>query len=61
MGALLLSIFIFVLCAVHIAYMLIMQPYRFTEQIHGPIIWALVQIPIIVYGYKSYTKVNKNK
>jgi hypothetical protein len=48
---------IFLLCAAHIAYMLAAKPYRFEEQIHGPIIWALVQLPVIIYGYKSFAEV----
>jgi len=61
LGALLLGISLFLLCVVHIAYMLIMRTYRFEEQIHGPIIWALVQLPVIIYGYKSFMEVKKNE
>ncbi|MBN1799752.1 MAG: hypothetical protein JW822_14340 [Spirochaetales bacterium] len=61
LGALLLGISLFLLCAVHIAYMLIMRTYRFEEQIHGPIIWALAQLPVIIYGYKSFMEVKKNE
>jgi hypothetical protein len=51
------GIFIFLLCVIHIAYMLIVRTYRFEEQIHGPIIWAMVQLPVIIYGYKSFLEV----
>jgi hypothetical protein len=59
-GASLFAVFIFLLCGVHIVYMLAAKPYRFEEQIHGPIIWALVQLPVIFYGYKSFMEVRKN-
>ena len=61
LGALVLGISIFLLCAVHITYMLLVRTYRFEEQIHGPIIWALVQLPVIIYGYKSIMEVKKNE
>jgi hypothetical protein len=51
-GAFISGLVIFLLCAVHVVYMPIAQTYRFEEQIHGPILWALVQIPVIVYGYQ---------
>ncbi len=58
--ALLLGSSLFLLCAVHTAYMLILRTYRFEEQLHGPVIWALAQLPVIIYGYKSLMEVKKN-
>jgi hypothetical protein len=51
-GAFISGLVIFLLCAVHVVYMPIAQTYRFEEQIHGPILWALVQIPVILYGHQ---------
>jgi hypothetical protein len=59
LGATLLGILLFALCTVHVAHMLAARPYWFQEQIHGPVIWAFVQLPVIIYGYKSFRKVGK--
>ncbi|MBN1439442.1 MAG: hypothetical protein JW929_08540 [Anaerolineales bacterium] len=51
---------LFLLCSSHAVYMLAAQTHRFEDQIHGPILWALVQIPIVVYAYKSIREAGKN-
>lgn len=59
LGAFILGISLFLLCTVHTAYMLIVRTYHFEEQIHGPIIWALIQLPIIIYGYRAFKEIKK--
>jgi len=52
--AALLGTFIALLCIVHVISMLIVEPPLYRSQIHGPIIWAVTQLPVIHYGYKAF-------
>ena len=56
--ALILSTVIFILCFSHVIHMLINNPPNFTSQIHGPIIWSVVQLPVIIF---SYISIKENK
>ena len=37
----------------HVVYMLIVEPPGFESQLFGPIGWSIIQIPVIVFGYKA--------
>jgi len=36
----------------HVVYMLIVKPLGFESQLFGPIVWAIIQIPVIVFAHK---------
>jgi hypothetical protein len=42
-----------ILSLVHVAYMLITAPSGYEAQLFGPIIWSLMQIPIIVFSHRA--------
>jgi hypothetical protein len=53
LGATVLGIATLTLSVVHVVYMLITAPSGYESQLFGPIIWSLVQIPIIVFSYRA--------
>lgn len=42
-----------ILSVVHVVYMLITVPSGYEEQLFGPIIWSLMQIPIIAFSHRA--------
>jgi DMSO/TMAO reductase YedYZ heme-binding membrane subunit len=42
------------LSGVHVVYMLIVTPSGYESQLFGPIVWSVMQIPIIVFGYWAW-------
>jgi hypothetical protein len=42
-----------ILSVVHVAYMLITAPSGYEGQLFGPIIWSLMQIPIIAFSHRA--------
>ena len=57
--AMVLGIVTFVLSFVHSIYMLIATPPGFESQIFGPVVWSIIQIPIIIFSYKARKKLIK--
>lgn len=51
--AMLLGAITLVLLLLHIFYMLTSKPPGFESQIIGPIVWSLMQVPIIFFGYRA--------
>lgn len=41
------------LTVVHVVYMLIVAPSGYESQLFGPIIWSIMQIPIVVFSYRA--------
>ena len=39
------------LSLIHVVHMLVAAPSGFESQLFGPIVWSIIQIPIIVFGY----------
>lgn len=53
MAAIVLGIATFTLSSIHVVYFLIVTPLGFESQILGPLIWSIIQIVIMVFGYKA--------
>jgi hypothetical protein len=51
--AMLLGTITFVLTLLHILYMLISKPPGFESQLFGPIVWVIIQLPIIFFSYRA--------
>lgn len=51
--AMLLGAVTLVLTLSHIIYMVISKPPGFESQLFGPIVWTLLQIPIIFFGCRA--------
>lgn len=41
------------LSSIHVLYMSIAATSGFKAKLFGPIVWSIIQIPIIVFGYKA--------
>jgi hypothetical protein len=52
-GAMVLGIVTLTLSVIHIVYMAITAPSGYESQLFGPIIWSLIQIPIIVFSHRA--------
>jgi hypothetical protein len=52
-GAMILGSVTLILSVLHIIYMLIATPPGFESQIFGPVVWSVIQIPIIVFSYRA--------
>ena len=52
LAAMILGMIIFILCFLHYGYMLIFRPDGFESKLFGPIMWSIIQIPIVIYSYK---------
>lgn len=52
-AAMVLGIVTLALSLAHSIYMLVATPSGFESQILGPTVWAIIQIPIIIFGYKA--------
>jgi hypothetical protein len=59
--AMVLGIVTLSLLLIHSIYMLICSPPGFESKIFGPIVWSVIQIPIIVFGYKAARGLRKKK
>ena len=53
LGAMVLGSVTLILSLTHSIYMLIATPPGFESQIFGPIVWSIIQIPIIVFSYRA--------
>ncbi|MCD4802332.1 MAG: hypothetical protein K8R16_05275 [Anaerolineales bacterium] len=53
-----LGIIAFVLPLTHAFYMLIMTPSGYESLLFGPLIWSVIQIPIIVFSYRARKESN---
>lgn len=47
------------LSMVHVVYVLIIEPSGFKAQLFGLIIWSIMQVPIVVLGYRAKQEVDK--
>jgi hypothetical protein len=52
-GAMVLGIVTLTLSVIHIVYMVITAPSGYEAQLFGPIIWSVLQIPIIVFSHRA--------
>lgn len=57
-AAMALGIIAFVLPLTHALYMLIVKPSGYESLLFGPIIWSVIQIPIIVFSYRARKEPN---
>ena len=53
LGAMILGVITFALCLVHVTYMLIATPSGYESQFFGPLVWTIIQIPIIIFSYRA--------
>ena len=56
LGATALGAATLALSGVHVVYMLIAAPAGYESQLFGPIVWSLVQIPIILFSRRALGK-----
>lgn len=47
------------LTVVHVVYMLIVAPSGYESQLFGPIMWSIMQIPIVVFSYRARREADK--
>jgi hypothetical protein len=53
LGAIVLGVVTLTLSLVHVVYMLIAAPSGYESQLFGPIVWSIIQISIVLFGYKA--------
>ncbi len=53
LGTMILASVIIALSMTHVIYMLIANPIGYEEQLFGPIAWSVIQIPTVIFSYKS--------
>jgi hypothetical protein len=54
LGTLVLGVMTLTLTAAHIIYMFAVDPSGFIAQLFGPLVWSLIQIPLIIFSFKAY-------
>jgi len=59
MAAMVLGTVTLILSVVHVVYMLIGAPSGYESQLFGPIVWSIMQIPIVVFGYRARQEAGK--
>lgn len=59
-AAMVLGILTLALSLAHSVYMLVAAPSGFESQILGPTVWAIIQIPIIIFSYKARQELIKD-
>jgi hypothetical protein len=52
-GAMALGVATLTLSVIHVVYMVITAPPGYESQLFGPIIWSVIQIPIIVFSHRA--------
>jgi hypothetical protein len=52
-GAMALGVATLTLSVIHVVYMVITAPPGYESQLFGPIIWSVMQIPIIVFSHRA--------
>ncbi len=61
LAAMLLGIVTLTLALIHVIYMLIVAPVGYKSLIFGPASWSVMQIPLVVFGYRAWRKAVKLK
>jgi hypothetical protein len=56
LAATVVAIATLLLSMTHVVYMLLAEPTGFESQLFGPVVWSIIQVPIIVFGYISVRK-----
>ena len=59
LAAMVLGAAMLTLSVVHVVYMLIVAPSGYESQLFGPIVWSIMQVPIVVFGYRARREVDK--
>lgn len=59
LAAMVLGTVTLTLSVVHVLYMLMKAPPGYESQLFGPILWSIMQIPIVVFGYRARQEVDK--
>jgi hypothetical protein len=59
LAAMVLGTVTLILSVVHVVYMLIVVPSGYESQLFGPIVWSIMQVPIVVFGYRARRDANK--
>jgi hypothetical protein len=52
-AVIILGLVTIILSMAHVVYMLIVEPSGFESQLFGPVVWSIIQIPIVILGYKA--------
>lgn len=60
LGVMVFGVVTFVMLFTHSIYMLLATPPGFESQIFGPVVWSIIQIPIITFGYRARRELSKN-
>lgn len=59
LAAMLLGIVTLTLALTHVIYMMIVKPSGYESLLFGPIVWSIMQIPIVMFGYRARIETNK--
>jgi len=59
LAAMALGVTTLTLSVVHVVYMLIMVPSGYESQLFGPIVWSVMQIPIVVFSHRARREASK--
>jgi hypothetical protein len=54
LAVLILGITTLSLSAVHVVYMLVATPAGYQSQLFGPIVWSVMQVPVIVFSQRAW-------
>jgi hypothetical protein len=59
LAAMVLGAVTLTLSVAHVIYMLIATPPGYESQLFGPLVWSIMQIPIVVFSYRAKREVDK--
>jgi len=59
LSAMVLGAVTLTLSVVHVMYMLIATPSGYESQLFGPLVWSIMQVPIVVFSYRARRDVNR--
>jgi hypothetical protein len=59
LAAMVLGAVTLTLSVVHVVYILILAPSGYESQLFGPVVWSIMQIPIVVFGYRARREIGK--
>jgi DMSO/TMAO reductase YedYZ heme-binding membrane subunit len=58
-AAMALGIVTLTLASTHVIYMLIVTPFGYESLLFGPIVWSIIQAPIILFSYRARKELNE--
>ena len=59
LAAMVLGVTTLTLSMVHVVYMMIVAPSGYESKLFGPIVWSVMQIPIVFFGHRARRETGK--